>query len=114
MSVQTLRNALLNGHARQVKLVSIPSVEEPIYVQSLTAGERDRFEREHVASDEQDFRARLAAYSACDSEGTPLFGPADVASLSRLPAYVLDPIVKAAIELNRFTSGDIEDLRKNS
>jgi hypothetical protein len=97
----------------EVREVKIPALGGSVYVRMMTAGDRDRFEAEQVKSGEKDFRARLAAATACDADGVLLFGPADVAALSNLPSVALDDVAKAAIELNRFSSEDVAELEGN-
>lgn len=82
-------------------------------VWAMAAGERDRFELAHAKADQADFRARLVAL-CFRVEGRHLFTEADVPTLSRAPAWVLDPIVAAALRLNRFSDADVKELEKNS
>jgi len=98
----------------EVREVKVPALGDSVFVKQMTAGERDRFEAEHVRSGEKDFRARIAAATACDSGGVLIFGPADVAALTDLPAFVLDDVAKAAIDLNRISEADVDELAKNS
>jgi hypothetical protein len=79
----------------------------------MSAGERDRFEAEHIKAGSVDFRARLAVSTVCDADGALLFTPGDVADLSAIPAHALDDAAKAAIELNRISSDDVAELEKN-
>jgi hypothetical protein len=107
------RDSFLNCAPPKVLAVEVPELTGTAYVRALTAGERDRFEVEHTKSADKDFRARLAAATLCDQEGGLLFAPSDIPRLSALPASVLEPIVQAAVKVNRLGAADIEDLRKN-
>jgi hypothetical protein len=97
----------------ELREVRVPMLGGSVYVKEMTAGERDRFEVEHLRSADKDFRARMAAATVCDSEGVLLFGPDDVAKLSKLPADALTEIVMAANKVNRMSADDVEELSKN-
>ncbi len=94
--------------------IEVPALGGSVMVWCLTAGERDQFEVEQIESKGTDFRARVTVYTCRDSATWPLFSKVDIPWLTQLPPYVLDPIVQAAIELNKFGAGDIEDFEKNS
>lgn len=97
----------------EVREVPIAALGGSVYVRNMSAGDRDRFEVDQLKRGGDDFRARLAALTACDAEGRLLFGPDDVAGLSAAPSHVLDAVVKAAIELNRMDPEDVKELEKN-
>ena len=85
----------------------------PLKIKVLTAGERDRFEMQHIDENKQDFRARLVAATAIDERGAKIFADDDISQLSNLPAHILDPLVKVAARVNRLTDDDNKELRKN-
>jgi hypothetical protein len=87
------------------------------YVRAMSAGERDEFEVAHSKSRSKDFRARLVACTVCDESGDLVFQPADIPALSALSAATLQPLVTAAVEVNRLSEADVKDLEdaaKNS
>ncbi len=97
----------------EVREVKVPALGDSVYVRMMTAGERDRFEVEHVKAGSIDFRARLAAATVCDADGRLLFDPGDAAALSGVPAHALVDVVDAAIKLNRISSEDVQELEGN-
>lgn len=112
-------SAILSADDLPRELVEVPEWGGSVYVRTMTAGERDRFEAEHRRRGEsgdayEDIRARLAVSTVCDESGALLFTPADVPAISRKSAKALDRIFAAAQRLNGLSSQDVEDLRKNS
>ena len=101
----------------RVPEVKTEDVEVPgmgmVRVRMLTAGERDRLEVASQGKGKEGVRARVVVASAVAEDGSPLFTYADVDRLSGLPAYVIEPIVNAAVRLNAMAPGDIENLEKN-
>jgi len=96
--------------------VTVPGLGS-CFVRAMSAGERDEFEVAHSKGKHRDFRARLVAMTVCDEDGNLAFSPADIPALSALPAATLQPLVVAAVEVNRLTEEDVADLEaagKNS
>jgi hypothetical protein len=91
-----------------------PALGGSVWIRTVSAGERDRFEERHLALKHRDYRARILVLCSCDEAGQPLFTDADVAALSALPAQVLDPIVEAASKLNGVGGEAREEARGNS
>lgn len=98
--------------------VKVPALGGTVFVRVMTAGERDRYD---VATDEASradvqgsFRARVTAFTACDENGKLLFTEDDIPGLAELPCSSFDPIVMAAMRLNRMTAEEVEGLEKNS
>lgn len=97
----------------QVK-VTIPEWGGTVFVRTMTAGQRDRFEQSVTDSPGVDFRARLAVLTVCDEDGKLLFSESDVALLTLRSARALSRIFSVAVKLNGITSDDVEELEKNS
>lgn len=108
------RDSFLTVSFPAAQEVEVPALGGSLMVACLTAGERDAFEVEQTEAKGADFRGRLVVYCARDDQSKPLFGKHDIPWLTKLPSYVLDPIVQASVKLNKFTAADIEDLEKNS
>lgn len=108
------REAFFAANRTEIREVAVPALGGSVFVRVITAGERDAFEAASNAEKIPTFRARLVQLCACDENGARVFEPADVPSLSTLPAKVLDPIVKAAIEVNAMGADAVEDAAKNS
>ena len=94
--------------------VSLPEFGGSVWVRSMSAGERDRFEEVHSKLKNIDYRARLAVATMCDAEGNALFSESDIPSLSALPSNVFDRVLDVAHRLNGFGGEAREDARKNS
>ena len=108
------REAFFLSRQPQLERVDVPDLGSYVWVRPMSAGERDAFEVAHEKSGGKDFRARLTAAVCCDETGKPLFDAACVPSLSQLPASTLQPIVEAAIRINRLSAADVKELEKNS
>ena len=91
--------------------VTVPGLGS-CFVRAMSAGERDEFEVAHTKGKSRDFRARLVACTVCDEAGELVFSPADIPALSALPAATLQPIVTAAVEVNRLSEADVKDLEE--
>ena len=85
-----------------------------VKVKKLNAGEQDAFEVANSEAKAKDFRARMVAHTCINEQGARLFSDEDIPSLTLFDADVLDPIVEAALRINRFTKAEREALRKNS
>lgn len=94
--------------------VAVPEWGGAVNVRMMTAAERDRFEVLLAEGKRTNFRALLAAFTACDDAGARLFTEADVPALAAQPASALERIAVVALRLCRFTADDVEDIRKNS
>lgn len=84
-----------------------------VHVHVLTAGEKDALDFAAAKTPGVDFRARLVVAACRLPDGALAFGPADVPALSSMPYPLLEPVVEAAIRINKMTDRDAEDLRKN-
>jgi hypothetical protein len=93
---------------------TIEPVDTPVgtaYVRTITAGEKDDFDREYTKDGK--FRCRLVLLACCTEDGRPEFTNLDLPAIDNLPITVLEPIVDAALKLNRIGTKDQDDLRKN-
>lgn len=85
-----------------------------IHVRTMNGAQRERFERvAQSAEGRLDVRASLIAITACDPEGKPLFGPGDIAAINEIDSSILIPIYDAAVEANRITRDQVEELAGN-
>jgi hypothetical protein len=94
--------------------VYIPEWDGSVYVRVLRSGEKDALEAKFTETKNKNFRARLVVAVVCDEHGEKLFKEADILVLAQHSAAALEPIVEAAMRLNRWTKTDIESLEKNS
>lgn len=93
--------------------VAIPEWGGSVFVRTMTAGERDRFEGWSQGDKFDRFRAKLAVLTVVDAEGRRLFSDDDVDALAAKSTKALDRIAEAAFRMNRFTKEDVEALAKN-
>lgn len=115
-NVMVTREGFLAAH-----VVAFPKYEEVdvpglgvVWVKKLNAGEQDRFEVANAEAKAADFRARMVSAVCIDPRGAMLFSGEDIPALTLFDAEVLDPIVEAALRINKFSKKDQEALRKNS
>lgn len=100
--------------------VEIPEWGGVVYVRSMTALERDRFEASLIEMRKgkqrlnlDNARARLAVMVCVDENGKPLFQQSDVGWLAAKNAAALDRIFEVASDLSRLSADDVEELTKN-
>jgi len=106
----SFRDSLFAAPAdRTIEKVDTPA--GPTFVRSLMVGEKDAFDTS--AAKDGMFRARLIVACCCDEHGRPEFQSSDVHRVNDLPVSFVEPIVDAAIRVNRIGPGDAESIRKN-
>lgn len=103
------REMILAADDLKTEPVEVPEWGGSVFVRTMSAGERDRFEAAHLKSPERDFRARLAVACVCDEAGKPVFTAEDVPSLSSKSGAALTRIFEAASKLNRMNKEDVAD-----
>ena len=101
---------------------------QTVFVRQMSGRERDVWERSFVKEIKdnrgtvighdqafEDFRAKLAVVTVCNSEGMLILKPSDAPILSQnMSAATLEKIVNAAQRLNAITEEDKEAIVKNS
>jgi len=112
------REQILDAHDLKKIEVKVPEWGGSVFVKTLTATERDRFESaiyHHKTKIKiANVRARLAALAVIDEKGVRLFTPDDIVALGKKSATALDRVFQAACKLNKMTPDDVEELEKNS
>lgn len=83
------------------------------YVRQLTLGEKEAYALATEGGKSLP-TVNLLIACVCREDGTPEFTAADTLVLAALPAGLMDPVIMAAIKINKFTQQDQEALRKNS
>lgn len=98
------RDVILGLRDREIVAVDVPEWGGVVYVRSLTAAERDRWEHgleaERGTLGFANVRASLAALSICDQDGNRLFADGDTTLLAEKNALPLDHIFAACQRLN--------------
>ena len=83
------------------------------YVRSMSVGEKDTFDKAIVKDPSVSFRARLIVMCVCDCHGAPAFQTGDVHRIADFPLALVEPLVDAAIRVNKLSPKDLEALEKN-
>ena len=107
------KEAILQANDIKKVLVEVPEWGGQVYVRSMTAIQRDKFELAVQEKKIQNWRALIASQTICDENGNTLFNEQDINALSQKSASALSRVFDKAIELSRFTNEDIEELEKN-
>jgi hypothetical protein len=93
------------------KLVKLP--EGDVYVRVMTGKQREQFEKHLVDNDRTDLRATALAFTLSDADGNLIFTPADIPAINQLEARVLIRLHDAALEVNKITDDEVEELAGN-
>lgn len=107
-----LREAILDRDDLPRVAVEVPEWGVSLFVRTLTAGERERFEWSY-ASKTPGLRALLAVMTCVDETGMPVFTQADAKTLETKSGKALARIWDAALALNFGSAKDIDELEKN-
>jgi len=82
------------------------------YVRTITVKEKD--DMDATATDGRVSRAHMLITFCCDEQGKPEFDEFDIGRLENMPMSLTEPIIDAAIRLNRLGASDVDATRKNS
>lgn len=107
------RDAFLTASKPAVVEVQVPALGGSVQIREMTVSEKDAFEIANAKDKGKYFRPRLVAASVVDADGSPMFGPADLAAIAGRPASHVEPIVDAATKLNRYTPEEVKALEGN-
>jgi hypothetical protein len=108
----SLRDLILSSAAPAPVAVETP--RGTVFVRQMTVLEREQYESILRDADSQtSIRAALVQKTACDPDGSLLFGPGDYAALCALPFEVVSPIFDAAVRANGMAADAVEDAEKN-
>jgi hypothetical protein len=91
--------------------VTTPSGAVRVY--AMTLGEKDVFDIAHARAEGKDFRARLIVATVRDEAGNPVFRAHDIPAITRYPLPAVEPLVNAAVRVNRMSDDVAETLAKN-
>lgn len=116
------KDQILKADDFKTQAVDVPEWGGNVYVKTLSAQDRDKYEsdwyryRETRFGDTKNtmhFRAFLVARTACDEEGKLLFADGDVEALAGKSGSAVARIADAAILLNGLFGSTREDDAKN-
>jgi hypothetical protein len=115
------REAIFAADDLTKELVNVPEWGGDVYLRTLTAGERERWEETNLTRKGNDskvnlinLQASLVALTAVDEAGVHLFTAADIPALNGKSSVALQRLFSKALELNRVGKQDVEELVKNS
>lgn len=114
------KEQILKADDRKTKTVPVPEWGGDVIVKTLGGEERDSMEAEIVQTNGAstsrnlvNFRSRLLVRAIVDEQGNRLFTDAEIADLAKKSGAVLDRLYDAAIDLNKISAKDVEELAKN-
>ncbi len=103
---------ILAADDRSVEKVPCPEWGGDVYVCTLTADERDAWEKD--AASGKPTRASLVGRALCDKDGNRLNPTeAQVAALGKKASGPMERCVDAIMELNAMRKQDVEEMEKN-
>jgi hypothetical protein len=115
---------MLFSSPRKIEIVTqVPTPEWPeldgkVYVRTMSAKARDKWEADIIADPDKrnyaNLRAKLVVSCACDVDGVLIFEEADANRLGDEPAPVIDRLWEAGRKLSGISDEDQEELAKNS
>lgn len=82
-------------------------------VKTMTVGEKDRAEVACARSGGTNLRSCYLVACVTNEDGSPAFREAELDRIAGLPSSVMEPLVNAAIRVNKLSEADAEAVRKN-
>lgn len=107
----SLRDTILATDDLPKKKIKIPEWGVELFVASMSSGDREIWEK--TAKEVKDVRETIVILTVVDDEGKKVFTADDIPALKKKNAKALDRIAMAAIEHNKITADDIDELEKN-
>jgi hypothetical protein len=115
------RQQILDADDRKRERVSVPEWGGEVFVQGLTAKDRDEFEASCLVRNGkkrdftmQNIRAKLVCRCIVDEQGQPMFSVEDIHQLSQKSAAAMTRVFQVAQRLSGLGDDDLEELTKNS
>lgn len=110
---QILGKTKLRGELPRTK-VTVPEWDGEVYVRTMTALERDRFETLLLQGKKRNFRGLLVVHTAVDEEGNPIFKEEDAELLGQGSVLPVERVFDAAVKVNSFSEADVAELEGKS
>lgn len=106
---------ILSAQDYEIRRVETPEWGGHVYVRTVSANSRDKFEMSFQSGDYVGLRARLVGLSLCDADGNFL-QPTDaqVNALGSRSARAVDRVFEVCQEISGLTDADVEVMEKNS
>lgn len=112
-----LRDKILSAKDLKREAVECPEWGCTVYVQSMTAGDRNEIVRRQYLNEGAmlpDHYARIVYMCACDESGTRIFSESDIPEIQKKDSEVIWRIANAATAFNNMDSTPAEQAEKNS
>lgn len=109
------RDQILQTEDIKRELVSVPEWGGDVYVGMMTGAGRDMFDAQIVnkKTGTQNVRAKLAAATVQDEDGSLMFTVEDIQALGKKSGSALNRVYEVAVRLNRMGANAEEELGKN-
>jgi len=114
------RTDILEAMDLQRETVDVPEWGGSVYVQGMSGGDRDTFERSMVeirgkqsSINWKNLRAKLVARCIVDSEGQRIFHDLDIDELGKKSAVALQRVFLVAQRLSGMADNEVEELTES-
>lgn len=108
------KEMILKAEDRKTKEVDVPEWGGTVFVRMMSGNERDSFDQQVEGKySASGVRAKLLVRCLVDETGNRLFTDDEFDSLGEKSAKVISRLSDEALELNRVTKGDVDELAKN-
>ena len=112
-----IKAAILSSTTKKIKKVEVPEWGTPVFMRTMTAGERDAWELAWLDKQGKggvaNFRSVFLVKCLCDENGTRLFADNEVEQLAAHDSKVVNRLFEIAREQNGLTSDQVDELAKN-
>ena len=112
-----IKNAILSSKTKRIQKVDVPEWGTPVFMRTMTAGERDAWELAWLDKQGKggvaNFRSVFLVKCLCDEDGTRLFSDGEVEQLAAQDSRVINRLFEIAREQNGLTTEQVDELAKN-
>jgi len=109
------KDAILNAEDIKRETVAVPEWGGDVIVGTMSGAARDLFESQLInkKTGTKNVRAKLAAATLQNEDGSLMFSESDVERLGNKSAAALQRVYDVAVKLNRIGADDVDELAKN-
>ena len=112
-----IKNAILSSKTKRIQKVDVPEWGTPVFMRTMTAGERDAWELAWLDKQGKggvaNFRSVFLVKCLCDEDGARLFSDGEVEQLAAQDSKVINRLFEIAREQNGLTTEQVDELAKN-
>lgn len=102
----------MSGQFPEYEEVVLPNFGT-VRIKAMTVREKDVFDK-NVREKKYGPRPGLIVACTIDERGIRVFEFEDIPKIDELPSYIVEPLVDAALRVNKYTDQEREELAKNS